>query len=201
MDPPLGWLTGSCSSGLDWDQVVDAQAGTLGLTPPVEVELCWGPSSQLGHDVPIGPVVVGVRVVYHLMVSSPDRKRVTPVGNVDSPFSSSSVLNVTCFLGFSSARVGILLHHALLLDSWGLASDFKSCIWRHSHSPGGLDLWRLGDDDEDCLQHSSDVLWCHLDLLLPLNQECHHCDPDCPARESSLGHLAAFPAPGSAEGE
>ena len=56
----------------------------------------------------IGPVVVGVRVVYHLVASPPDRKRVTPVGIVGSPLSSSSMLNQTCFGGFASARMGAL---------------------------------------------------------------------------------------------
>ena len=49
MDPPVGWLTGSGLSGLNG--AVDGQAGTLALAPLVGVELCWGPSSWLGHSV------------------------------------------------------------------------------------------------------------------------------------------------------
>ena len=43
MDPPVGWLTGSGPSGLNEDQVADGK--TLGLVPPVGVELHLGPSS------------------------------------------------------------------------------------------------------------------------------------------------------------
>ena len=123
-----------------------------------------------------------------------------PVGNVSSPPSSSLMLNLTCFLGFSSAGVGALLCHTLLLDSQVLAFNSKSHIWRHSHPPGGLDLGGLGNDDKDCLWHSGDRLWCHLDLLLSLNWEHHFHDPDCPVGESSLACLAASLAHGSAEG-
>ena len=37
-----GWLTGSGPSALDWDLGADGQAGTLGLVPPVGVEVHWG---------------------------------------------------------------------------------------------------------------------------------------------------------------
>ena len=160
-----GWLTGSGTSGLNLDQSTDDQ--TLGLAPLVGMAL-WGPPSQSGHGVSIDPVVVGVRVVYCLEASCPDRKRVTPVGNVGSPPSSTSLLNCTCPLGLSSAMVGALPSHILLLDSLVLSCSFKSHIWRHSHSLGGPDLGGLGDDNEDCLWHSGEQHWYHLDLLLPL---------------------------------
>ena len=147
------------------------------------------------------PCCSRVRSVYYSMASPKDKKRVMPVGNVGSPLDSSSMLNLTCFLMFSSARAGALPCCALLLDSWVLVCSFKSHIWRHSHSPGGPDLGGLGDDDEDCLQHFGEGLWHHLDLLLLLNQECCFHDPDCPAGESSLGYLVASLAHGSAEGE
>ena len=185
-----GWLAGSGPSGLDEDWIADDW--TLGLAPPMGVELCLGPSSWSGHDVSTGPVVVGVEMAYHLMASPPDRKRVTPVGKVGSLPNSSSRLNLTCFLGFSSARMGALLCHPLLLNFQVLACSFKSCIWRHSGSLGGPDLGGLGDDEG---------LWYHLDLLPPLNWECHFNNSDHPAGESSLSHLVASLACCSAEGE
>ena len=135
-----------------------------------------------------------------LSPSPPDRKRVTPVGNVGSPPSSLLMLNLTSFLGFSSVWMGALPCHALLPDSWVLACSFKSHIWRHNCLLGGPDLGGLGDDDEDCLWHSGEGLWYHLDLLLLLNWEHHFCDLDHPVGESSLGHLVASLAYGSAEG-
>ena len=126
LDPPAGWLTGSGPSGLDGDWIVDDW--TLGLAPPAGAELHWGPSSWSGHDVSTGPVIAGVGVVYHSMASLPDRKRVMSMGKIDSPPNFSLRLNLTCFLGFSSTRVGTLLCHTLLLNSWVLVCSFKSHI-------------------------------------------------------------------------
>ena len=201
IDPPLGvahWM---------WSLLPQSESGSrwpgwdFGPGSSRGVELHWGTSSQLGHGISIGPVVVGVRAVYHFTVSPPDRKRVILVGNVGSPPSSSSIWKVTCFLGFYSVGVGALLCCTLLLDSWVLACSFKSCIYRHSHSPRGLDLGGLGDDNEDCLWHFGEVLWHHLDLLLLFDGECHCHDPDCPVGEPSLGHLVASLAHGSTEEE
>ena len=108
-----GWLTGSGPSGFDLDWVADDQ--NLGLAPLVGVALFGGPSSWSGHDVLLDSVIVGVRVVYCLMASPPDRKRVTPEGNVGSLPSSSLRLNWTCFLGYSSAGWGFYL---VTLYSW-----------------------------------------------------------------------------------
>ena len=66
------------------------------------------------------------------------------------------MLNLTCFLGFSSTWAEALLCHALLLDSWVLVCNFKSLIWRQSHFPGGLDIEGLGEGDEDCHCHSGE---------------------------------------------
>ena len=123
-----------------------------------------------------------------------------PVGNVGSPPSSSLMVNLTS-LGFSSAGAGALLCHTLLLNSLVLACSFKSIIWRHSHSPGGLDFGGLGDNYEDCLWCFGKGLWCCLDQILPLNLQCCFLDPDDPVGESSLGHLVASLAHGSAEGK
>ena len=49
--------------------------------------------------------------------------------------------------------------------------------------------------------HSDQGLWNHLDLFMPLNRWCCFHNPDCPVGESSLGHLSASLAHGSAEGE
>ena len=106
----------------------------------------------------------------------------------------------THLFSFFSTRVGALLCCILLLDSQVLDCNFKSLIWRQSHSPVGLDLGGLGEGNCNCLQHSSEGLWCCLDLLLPLNWECHFHDLDCPVGESSLGHLAASLHHGYAEG-
>ena len=87
--------------------------------------------------------------------------------------------------------------HGLLSPSLQLqvsCMETQSLNWRTR-------TWGLGDDDEDCLQHSGKGLWCHLDLLLPLDWECHFCDSDHPLRESSLGHLVASLVHGSAGGE
>ena len=121
-----GWLTGSGPSGLDWDQAVDGWAGTLGLAPLVGVELQWGPSLGIGHGESVGPVVAEIGTLGCSMVSPSSRKRFTPGGNVGSLPSSSSILNLTCFFGFSSTGVGGLLCHTLLLDSQVLDCKFKS---------------------------------------------------------------------------
>ena len=93
-------------------------------------------------------------MVYCSMASPPDRKRVTPVGNVGSLPSSLLMLNLTCFLGFFPAGAVALPWHTLLQDPWVLVCSFKSHILRHSHLLGGPNLGGLGDDDEDCLQQS-----------------------------------------------
>ena len=92
--------------------------------------------------------VVGVGMVYNSTASPPDRRRVTPVGKVGSPPNSFLRLNLTCSIGFSSARKGGC---TLLLDSQVLACSFKYHIWRHSHLLGRPELGRLGDDEEDCV--------------------------------------------------
>ena len=158
-----------------------------------------GPSLRVGCGESVGPVVVEIRVLGHSMVSPLTRKRVTPSSNVGSSPSSSSMLNLTCFFSFSSTGVGALLHHALLLASQILDCNFRSLMWRQIHSPAGLELGGLEKGDWDCPWHSGEGLWCHLDLLLFLSQECCFHDPDCPVRESSLGHLAASLPQGSAE--
>ena len=200
-DPPVGvahriwslwpWL-GLGRRWPCWDSRLGSSGG---------VELNWRPSLGIGHDVSIGPVVVEAGALDHLTVSPLTRKRVTLGGNVGSPPSSSLILNLTCFLGFSSTGEGALLCCTLLLDSQVFVCNFKSLIWRQSHLPGGLDLGGLGKGDEDCLWHSCEGLWCCLNLLLPLDQEHHFHDPDSPISESSLGHLVASLACGSAEGD
>ena len=201
MDPPMGWLTGSGSYGLGQDWAADGLVRTLGLAPLVGVELHWGPSLRVGCGESVDPVVAGIRVSDHLMVSPLARKRVVPWGNVGSLFSSLSMLNLICFFGFSSTRVGALLCHTLLLDSQVLECNFRSLMWRQSHSPAGLDLRGLGEGNWDCPWHHSEGLWHCLDLLLLLNWECHFCDLDHPIWESSLGCLATSIPHGSAEGE
>ena len=99
---------------------MDGQTGTLGLAPPVGVELYWGPSVRVGSGESIGPVVVEIRVSDHSTVFPSARKRVMPRGNVGSLPSSSSMLNLTCFFGFSSTGVGAQLCCTLLLDFWVL---------------------------------------------------------------------------------
>ena len=165
MDPPAGMAHWIWSSGLDWGWLVDDQ--TLGLVPLMGVELHWGPSSWSGHSISMSSIVIGVRMVHCLTASPPDRKRVMPVGNVGSLPSSSSMSNQTCFLWLSSAGVGGLPCHSLLLDVWVLACTFKSLIWRHTHSLEWPDLGGLGDYDEDCLHYSGEEFWCCLDLLRP----------------------------------
>ena len=159
------------------------------------------PSSWSDCSVSIDPVVVGVRAVYYSAAFPPNRKRVMLEGNVCSPHSSSSRLNWTCFLGLSSAGVGALPHHVLLLHSQVLACSFKSHIWRHSHSLGGPDHGGLGDDEEDCLWHSGTQLGHLLDLPLPLNGEHHFLNSDHPIGESSLSSLIASLVCGSTEGK
>ena len=85
---------------------MDGWARTLGLAPPVGVKLCWGPSLGIGHGESIGPAVAEIELLVLSMVSPLARNRVTPEGNVGSPPSLSSVLNLTCFFGFSSTGVG-----------------------------------------------------------------------------------------------
>ena len=82
-------------------------------------------------------------MVYHLTASPPDRKRVMPVSKVGSPLNSSLRLSLTCFLGLSSARKGVLLCCTLLLDSWVLPCSFKPHIWRHSHLLGKTRPWGM----------------------------------------------------------
>ena len=172
-----GWLTGSGSSCLRQDQTADGWDGTLGLAPLVGMELHWKPSLRVGHGESISHVVVEIKALYCSMVSPLARKRVMPRGNVGSPPSSSSMLNLTCVFGFSSIGVG-----ALLLDSQVLDCNFRSLIWRQSCTPAALDLEGLGEGGWDCPWHYGEGLWCHLDLLLLLNWECCLCDPDCPIR-------------------
>ena len=82
----------------DW--TADGQAGTLGMTSLVGVELCWGTPLRVGHSKFVVPVVAEIRVSDCLTISPSARKRVTPEGNVDSLPSSSFMLNLTCFFGF-----------------------------------------------------------------------------------------------------
>ena len=110
-------------------------------------------------------------------------------------FTTQFFINVTSDLLLGAFQLGWGLY-PVMLYSWVLACSFKSCIWRHSCLLGGL-----GDDDEDCLWHSWEGLWDHLDLLLPLNWKCCFHDLDFPVGESSLGHLAASFACGSVEGD
>ena len=117
MDPPTGvayriwflwpWL-GSDSRWLGWNFMPGSSGG---------VEPHWGPSLRVGHCEYIGPVVVEMGASNYSTVSLLTRKRVIPWGNVGSLPSSSSMLNLTSFCGFSSTWMEALHHHALLLDS------------------------------------------------------------------------------------
>ena len=99
-----GCLAGSGQSGLDWDQEVDGQTGTLNLALLVGVELQWGPSLGIGCGESVCPVVAEIEALGHSMVSPLARKRVA-WGNVGSLPSSSSMFNLT-FFSFSSIWVG-----------------------------------------------------------------------------------------------
>ena len=94
----------------------------------VGVELHWGLTPRVGHCESVVLVVVEIGASDHLMVSPLARKRVMPGSNVGSLPSSSFMLNLTCFFGFSSTRVGVLLHHALCLDSKVLDCNFRSLL-------------------------------------------------------------------------
>ena len=109
------------------------------------------------------------------------------------------MLNLTCFLGFSSTGAGTLLHCALLLDSQILVCNFKSLIWRQSCSPAGLDLGRLGEGDKDCLWHSGEGLCAALICFCPSIRKVAFVIQTV-LLASSLGHLAGSLACGSAGG-
>ena len=64
---------------------------TLGLAPPVGVELHWEPSLGIGLGAYLGAVVVDMGALDPLMVSPLAKKRVMSGGNLGSPPSSSSV--------------------------------------------------------------------------------------------------------------
>ena len=111
MDPPreVAYRIGSGSSGLGWDWSADGWDETLGLAPLVRVELHWESSLMVGHCESVGPVVAEIRMLDCSTVSPLARKRVTPVGNVGSLPNSSSMIKMTCFFGFFSTGVGVLL--------------------------------------------------------------------------------------------
>ena len=195
-----GWLTGSGPSGLDCDCAADGKAGMLGLAP-WEVELHWRPSLGDSLLCICRPCYIGGRSIRSLDGLSFSQEESHTCGQCR--FNTQLVFNVKpdLLLGFlfKWGRGPALLHPASGL--LGTVCNFKSLIWRQSHLPGRLDLGGLGEGDEDCPWHSGEGLWHHLGLLLPLDQEHHFRDPDCPVEESSLGHLVASLACGSAEGD
>ena len=192
----MGWLTGSGPSGLDWDWVADDQ--TLGLAPLVGVELHWEPSSRSGNGVSIRSCCRGKSGI-SLSGLSPRQEDSHTCGQCrfTTQFFIDIKLHLLLWVFFSWGGSSALKHPTP--GSWPVASSLA--YGDTVTNLGEPDLGGLGDDEEDCLQHSDEGLWHHLDLLLPLDQERCFCDPDHPVGESSLGHLASSLAHGSAEGE
>ena len=117
------------------------------------------------------------------------KKRVRPRGYVGSSPNSSSTSNLTCFLSFSSASVGVSSWCDLLLDSWSLGCKLRCSMECLSCSLAGQNHGEAGKGDWHWLGHEGEELWCCLDLFSSLEWECH-LNPDCPAGVSLLSQLA-----------
>ena len=187
-----GWLMRSGPSsfdwGWDWDWSAEGQARVLGLAPPVWVGQHWGllEGGGSGGSSCMGITVPGVLSCSLLEPST--RKRVRPGGNVGSLPRSPSSSNLTCFFSFT-AGVGVSSHCTLLLDLQGLVYKLRFFIEWLSCSVTGQDHGGLGEGDWCLLGHWGMGLSCHLDLSLPLEQECL-LTSDFPVGVSSFSHLA-----------
>ena len=111
------------------------------------------------------------------MASSPDRKS-HATGEGGFACQLFIEVNLDLLLRAFFDWCGALTCCALLLDLWVLPCSFRS----HEETQpitGMTRPWGLEEDDEDCLQHFGEGLWCHLNPLLPLDWKHCICDPDC----------------------